>query len=286
MVAIGQLARIVNYYDGPKRPKSLSEWPTIGTTVVDLHHALHRYAAVIGVDLASAVERKLDGIPIRDAGRFPPSKDPATSMLLRMFDETRTTSPCPYAMRSRLWAAPPWAASLSDGENLGRAAEGLRMFVRAARHEDLDAFVVGGVELEFRDFGSLSVWFARILQSLAQADRDSQTTLLGLYEPGWQFAFEGQRLFISVFSSLYSDRHPRRCVHGTYVLLQPEESFSSHGISGGAVTSSAKRNAREAFLTRGFEYPSELIDARYEPAIYLLPEGDSFPSWWKLLDLG
>lgn len=71
LVAAGPIARIVNYYDGPKTPRSFDGWVSLGDAVAEFHRVLADVAHAHDVDLAAAVRGKLATIPTLDAGRFP-----------------------------------------------------------------------------------------------------------------------------------------------------------------------------------------------------------------------
>jgi FPC/CPF motif-containing protein YcgG len=130
----------------------------------------------------------------------------------------------------------------------------------------------------------LAYSFATVLRLLV--DRDPQVNRTFDHEiekPGWQFCFNGVRMFVSVFSPIYEPSHPRHATSGTFVVFQPESSFDLHLI-GSAFTSSdrVKRQIRGAFARKGYEYPHSVIDARIEARIYLLPrhDGDEGSAWW------
>jgi NTP pyrophosphatase (non-canonical NTP hydrolase) len=71
LAAAGLIARIVNYYDGPKTPRSLDGWVSLSDAVAEFHRVLADVAHAHNVDLAAAVRGKLAAIPTLDAGRFP-----------------------------------------------------------------------------------------------------------------------------------------------------------------------------------------------------------------------
>ncbi|MFI5009601.1 MAG: hypothetical protein ACHQDY_04930 [Solirubrobacterales bacterium] len=71
LAAAGLIARIVNYYDGPKTPRSLDGWVSLSDAVAEFHRVLADVAHAHDVDLATAVNSKLAAIPTLDAGRFP-----------------------------------------------------------------------------------------------------------------------------------------------------------------------------------------------------------------------
>ncbi len=129
VAAAGEIARVVNYYDGPKTPRALAALPTLAVAVPSFHRRLGLLAGSSGVDLATAVARKLDLVHATDMERFGPTRsDPSTAPVL---DRLRAAEPETIALR--LWGAPE-----SD------AAHALGAFLKACGPERLDAFVVEG----------------------------------------------------------------------------------------------------------------------------------------------
>ncbi len=139
------VARIVNYYDGPKIPGSGEELGSLNEAVACLHGALGLLASALGADLARAVAGKLDRIGARDRGRFAPAgHDPSSATVLARFYET-----CPphttLGANARLWGAP----ESPDGDIGARArviARDLVAFTRAAGPERIEGYVIGAPE--------------------------------------------------------------------------------------------------------------------------------------------
>jgi NTP pyrophosphatase (non-canonical NTP hydrolase) len=111
LAAAGRIARLVNYYDGPKIPRSVPG-PSLNTLVAEFHSLLACVASDRGIDLAAAVDIKLDAIPALDAGRFAQGgHDPSTADCLEAFRLGATTGFGPSHRETRLWGGPAW----SDG---------------------------------------------------------------------------------------------------------------------------------------------------------------------------
>ena len=92
VVCGGQIARIVNYYDGPKTPRSLDGWPSLSDAVAGLHLALGRVAHAHGVELGAAVADKLRAITVRDSRRFARAEhDPSTAPCLELSAQQQRT---------------------------------------------------------------------------------------------------------------------------------------------------------------------------------------------------
>lgn len=136
VAAAGQIARVVNYYDGPKAPRTRAGWTGMKPAIDTFHSTLHAFAAAGAVDLRAEVAGKLAQSRAIDAGRFARTFDPSTAPVL---DRVRAARPDLAA--ARLFGAPDWA----DGPfELGVAA--LRStaltFTKAAGPERLDRLVV------------------------------------------------------------------------------------------------------------------------------------------------
>ncbi len=254
--------------------------------ITALHGSLYRLAENCLVDLDAAIDSKIARTPARDAGRFITTYDPSTADTLGEFAVVRRRTRCPYARDARLWGGPAWDEKRSLSRNVDSIFPFFLSFTKAARLESLDGFVVSirrpkGAETMI----GLANWFRHFLDALGSVDPEpSPMRLSTIGEPGWQFAFNGMRLFISVFSTLYARNHPRWSPKTTFVMFQPEQSFELHQIGSDFPESKAqKQNIRETFERSAFWYPAEVIDRRIEAAIYLLPrfpeDGDAV--WWQ-----
>jgi NTP pyrophosphatase (non-canonical NTP hydrolase) len=221
VVAAGRIARIVNYYDGPKTPRTLEGWVPLSDSVAELHRALADVAHAHDVDLAFAVNEKLNAIPVLDAGRFRDGEhDPSTAMSLERFPPLQAASLGPPAERARLWGSPEWS-STSFTSNVEAIVAGLTSFTRAAVWERLDGYLVSGPS--FTSTGLLDDWLRRLLVEISDRDLDAQVAPGLLDSADQQFAFNGLRLLIVVFSPLYDASDPRHSPAGTFVLLQVEK---------------------------------------------------------------
>jgi hypothetical protein len=214
----GRIARVVNYYDGPKNPRSLDGFPTLTAAVTSFHRTLRMLAVSHGVDLDAGVESKVADATERDRGRFAVSYDPSTADSLRAFKPVLHERP-PSRTAHRLWGAPTWDGRLTVEHNVDLIIPFLTCFAKAAERESLDGFVIRLPDgPETGDLPALSRHLSRVLICLAaRGPRPNGSFPPKVRPPGWQFSFRGTRLRISVFSPLYPDQ----CEHGTFVLLQP-----------------------------------------------------------------
>jgi hypothetical protein len=221
--AAGQVARVVNYYDGPKHPRSPGELPTLATALALFQAALAGLAARYGADLAAAVDAKVAEAASRDRGRFPLTPDPATAAAVAAF-----TAACPAGRLllpgggAGLWGAPPWADGRSFAHNLDLVVPFLTRFAKAAGPEGLPGFVIelpGG--LADGDPDALGKGLAGLLTGLAARDPRPDATFAGdVTTPGCRFSFHGAPLSVAVFSPLYAEPDPRHSRQGAFVLLR------------------------------------------------------------------
>jgi NTP pyrophosphatase (non-canonical NTP hydrolase) len=148
VAAAGRMARIVNYYDGPKTPRSLAGWCSLGDAVAALHERLETLAGAHRLDLAAAVERKLDAIPARDGRRFASSaEDPSTAPCLQAFRWLKEPVLGLDPRDARVWGRTVSSPEPAAAE-LDEIAPVLASFAKAAIHERLEAFVLCVVACE------------------------------------------------------------------------------------------------------------------------------------------
>lgn len=279
--AAGAVARTVNAYEGDKRPKAGEEVPTLSASVARLHRALFFLAAVLRVDLVAQVEAVLARTLTRDAGRFAVRFDPAAAGTLARFETIRSQIRCPFARRAKLWGAPDWDPAASPGRNLRAVLPHLERFTRISRHEHLDGFVL---EIPGPGRGETVEVLARTLRAtlgwLARHDPIRQNCLQReVAAPGWQFTFNGERLFVITFAPCYG---PVSARYGfgdcsVWVLFQPEHSFDALEI-----TPAVRDAIRAGFEQAGQPYDLEIMSQPLEAPRYVKPLhiGDPPVAWW------
>lgn len=136
VITAGQIARVVNYYDGPKLPRRPGELPSLAESIADFHEQLGELCAALGVDLSAAVKDKFTVIHGRDMTRFArEDSDPSTSPTLALL-------PAPWR-EARLWGAPAARPGLEPRELAAALAPSLLAFTRAAPAEGLEGYVIG-----------------------------------------------------------------------------------------------------------------------------------------------
>jgi NTP pyrophosphatase (non-canonical NTP hydrolase) len=201
VVAAGAIARIVNYYDGPKTPRSLAGWSSLNDAVADFHRRLAAVAHAQGLDLGAAVESKLRAIPARDADRFAQAEhDPSTAPCLVGFRLLQGTPWGSEVERARLWGAPAWTPQTSAR---GAAiVPTLTTFTRAATRERLEGYVIAGPALDSGE--SPGDWVRAMLSELAAHDpRRGEGAREPMADRGSEppFGFNGVRLSVAVFGA-------------------------------------------------------------------------------------
>ncbi|MEU8662270.1 YqcI/YcgG family protein [Actinoplanes philippinensis] len=289
MIDAGIIARLVNYYDGPKAPKELVGWTSLGETIRRFQGTLTVLARSLDADLESAVLEKTRRSITRDAGRFPIRNDPSMASSVIQFSPTVLNSPCTFAPQARIWGAPDWSEGLSPYQHVTGFKSDFLTFAKCAEHEGLDGFVVAhSPTARPSSVNELGRWFARLTKALLAFDPKPDPNILTSPDTrGWQFQFGGVRMFVSVFSDIYPTGHPRRTKVGSFAFFQPETSFSDRNIgSKFEASENIKDSIRRRFRRRGFEYPAELIDRRIEAHIYVLPMRPDEPpvQWWTFPD--
>lgn len=159
----------------------------------------------------------------------------------------------------------------------------LARFVKAAQAEGLDGFAIAP-RWQVSSLESLAVKFHQLLLTISKADPLQRNCFDGDVDvPGWQFEFGGVRLFVSMFAPLFPKNHVRHSA-STLIIMQPESSFSSHGVGSGFKGSDAIKTAiRERFIAAGYDYPLEEIAGRVEARIYMLARDEQAREilWWQ-----
>lgn len=210
VTAAGRIARIVNYYDGPKTPRTFDGWMSLGEAVADFHRALDQAAYTCGVDLAKAVDTKLDAIPAIDTGRFSAyGHDPSIAASLELFRTTVISGAGFDVGRARMWGAPEWS---SNSElSIQAIVADLTSFTKAAAWERLDAYVIC-FPAQFSSVTVLDEWLKHLLLEIAAHDPtggDRPTAAGPVDAAERRFTFNGVSLLVSVISSFHDAVRPQ-----------------------------------------------------------------------------
>jgi hypothetical protein len=134
---------VVNYYDGPKTPRSTSDLPSLKEGIPRFHYALSVLAGTLGIDLDKAVGEKIEVIHGRDMERFErEDSDPSTAASLALLRDSPAVAGDP-ALDLRLWGAPAWRGG-SVSEAAVAMLPSLVSFAKAAGPEDLQGYLIAG----------------------------------------------------------------------------------------------------------------------------------------------
>jgi NTP pyrophosphatase (non-canonical NTP hydrolase) len=134
MASVGDVSRAVNYYDGPKRPRTLDNWVPLRQSLDRTAELLADVARCYDVELGAAVRTKLSTSRRIDRGRFDTRSDPA--------DSARRLSTAGIGIPdARVWVTPCWRDGRGDEANVHELRPLLLRFCRAAIAEGLQALV-------------------------------------------------------------------------------------------------------------------------------------------------
>lgn len=171
-----------------------------------------------------------------------------------------------------------------DSTKLSAVASELAAFSRSF---ELDGYRAFSVEFKIGDdalqLSRVASVFNFIIRQIAENDPLRADCIGSLVEKmGWQFEFNGVRMFVAVFAPCYPLEHSRNLQTDDSILLlfQPERAFDLCGIS--QSTASKKKSVRNLFASCGRSYDEALIDRRIEAHLYVKPvmRGDPIVRWW------
>lgn len=201
--------------------------------------------------------------------------------MLDAFSTVRRTTHCPFANAARVRTARAAVVGAS-GCDVKELAFDLRRYLEEFRQERQDGLVwtVTGAHASTLE-GTVEL-FARCIAALADTDSTAEYGGWGsVTEPGWQFAFEGERLFLNVFSPCYPPGHTKHldAEEGIVVFAQPEDAFGFCNVD--SSRQDLKAEIRRRFANAGMPYSGALIDRRVEADLYVFPaEVDGEPVRW------
>lgn len=131
----GQVARVMNGYEGDKPPKKTEDIIPIGTSLARLQRELFRLARPLELDLLTEIDQTNAKNRQRDRARFALTRDPVTELTIDHFRSATGNT-------ERLWGAPAHEADLPLVAHIEAALPSLRRFVRCARIEGIAGFVI------------------------------------------------------------------------------------------------------------------------------------------------
>ena len=130
----GQIARVMNGYEGDKPPKAKDAIIPIGHSLARLQRELFRLARPLDLDLLTEIDRTNEKNLKRDKTRFALTRDPITE---KTIDHFRSAT----GSEARLWGAPVYEDDRTLEENIEAGLPSLRRFLRCAKVEGMEAFV-------------------------------------------------------------------------------------------------------------------------------------------------
>lgn len=131
----GQVARVMNGYEGDKPPKKTEDVIPIGTSLARLQRELFRLARPLGINLLKEIDRTNEKNLNRDRKRFALTRDPVTEATIDHFRSATGNT-------ERLWGAPVHESGLSLEAHIRASLPSLRRFLRCAQIEGIDGFVI------------------------------------------------------------------------------------------------------------------------------------------------
>jgi FPC/CPF motif-containing protein YcgG len=285
--ASGQIARILNHYEGDKRKKPGEKHHSLAHAVAKFQTVLLIFARTFQLSILPAVEHVLNRSISRDKLRFNISHDPITEPSLERFKSIVNTTRCPFANKAKLWGSYEWDMAKSLEDNVINSIPTLIRFVRCAEQEELDGFVFEVYGEEYSNtFPDMCRTVKKTLNLLSNLDPVNENCMRGdLLSKDWQFSFSQQRFFVSVFAPCYPENHCRYSHNpkSIFLFFQPEFSFDVHGIhKDNSNRHKIKNKIRKSFAEVGSAYDVELVNQGIEAYLYIMPlrVGDKPVRWW------
>jgi hypothetical protein len=198
------------------------------------------------------------------------------------FEDVERQSLCPFAGRRRT------AAHAFPDSGGTRLHDALRDWLAVGfdPHDEVLGFAATFPDTEFGPgMDGLVRGFRELLAGvLSEAGDEALLEPERVEQPGWQFELGGQRIFISVFSSIYPDGHARHAPTPgrIHVLFQPERAFR-RCLGDDVVERKRKKQSIRAAFARGGQAYDYLHGEPLEAAKYiksLRPE-DPLVEWWR-----
>ncbi|KXG42940.1 nucleoside triphosphate pyrophosphohydrolase family protein [Tepidibacillus decaturensis] len=190
----GQIARILNHYEGDKKKKPTEKKRRLGEEIAKFNIDLIALANLNNIPLFTYVNQILDRDVVRDKNRFDITHDPTTEPSLDHFREL--TKGTPYESLKKVWGSYEWDESLSLEKNLQNTLPTFQRFGKVGENEGLEALVLEIVGEEFiSDEENRNKTIQRTLQFFHQFDpyigQDPYVNDLGLHELTFRYHFYG-----------------------------------------------------------------------------------------------
>jgi NTP pyrophosphatase (non-canonical NTP hydrolase) len=282
----GELARVLNYYEGEKPPKAGEQLDSVATCVARIHRSLYELSHLCGHDLHAAIGKVTDKSAHRDKQRFTKKFDPAVSPVLDSFDAIRKNTRCIFTPLARVWGGVPWDARIDFEANVLLQLPHLLRFCRIVPFEFLDAYVI---EISDRRHGetvqALSRTVNQTLRTLSARDPSEANCMeKDIESAGWQFEFGGLRFFCISFAPCYPETSSRYGFgsDSTFIFMQPELPFHHLHVPRGSAAN-ARKTIRKAYTEAGAPYDPTIMEAPLEAPRYVKPlsVGEPPVRWWE-----
>lgn len=282
----GEISRLINCYEGPKKLKPDEQISNIEQLVAKLHEQIFMISSLFNINLTDNVLAKLKISAERDKGRFDVSFDPSCGISLNLFKRIQHKSCCPYSNISKLWGSPKWNLKNDILNNINELIPSLNRFVKVSANEQLDGYVITAPGVYGDSVDMLAEFTRIVLTKLSELDpAEAMSMQETIDSPEWQFSFGGQRLFIITFAPCYPENHSRYSYgsDNVFILLQPEFSFNNQNIPRGSSPKKIRDAVRKNFNRENQDYYNELIiDNNLEAPRYVKPISnyDEPIKWW------
>lgn len=213
--------------------------------------------------------------------RVPGWCNPPSRFAAAVFADVAARSACPYAGAACLWGSDQISTDESLEAFVHRHKPPVSAFIRAARRERLDAYVLAlPVERCGQTFEHTARTLARVLQALSPELFDHDLFTAPIDDDSWRFTVDGEPFFVPVFSPLYEQDHPRYTYKNTslmFIVLQPDSSFHRHL---GPDAKFNRQSIRHRFAAGLQPYESCKAEAdKYLP----YPPGHKSAPWYAML---
>lgn len=275
--AFGRITRIANRYEHGISTDS-AENQSIAIDIRATHWALLKAIELCGAEVSALYDRRKSevrayrGKPKFSAGLRP---DPSFCDSLERFRSVANVTMCPFAKTAKVWAVGPWRSALSAAEFVDANRETIKRFVRVCQPEGFDGIAVEATGIESLE--DLKSRTNELLRALGEfSDRNPMHYPIERKE--WRFSIDGVDMFVTIFSSIYGEHHPRysHSKSSTFIFLQPQISFK-------AKAAKEKERIRDMFAENGQDYRAILKKVKFEAQKYIKPEDleEGGPvKWW------
>jgi hypothetical protein len=212
--------------------------------------------------------------------------DPCMNDAVYSFREIQKNTACPFAPSSRYWGAPNWKNNKSETENWRVIATELLKFLIVSRKEKLDGFIVSAPSYFSENIESLACFFAKSLKTLSSYDSKKSNCLNKEIDCLWNYEFEGEAMFISVFGTCYDRSNPRFTFgqSATFLFFQPNHTLRFHPSLIDGKEPRTRKWVAKLFENSNSSFSNEY--ASFEAARYIRPihiNGD-IVQWWLYLN--